>query len=199
MSKANQKTLDTYNQGVQDYLDGTTQQVSGFQKDYLDFILRGLPKSAAILEIGSAFGRDAEYMISQGYSPDMTDASNGFVDFLNKKGHLAILLDIINEQPIRGYDLVFANAVFLHFTNDDFAKALINVKNSLKEDGKFAFTLKNGQGEVWSEEKMGAPRYFNFWDEERLVPLLKSLGMIVVDLRLSDDHKWLHVLTGKLV
>ena len=155
MSEANQKTLDTYNQGVQNYLDGTPQHMSDFHKEYIDYILQDISTSATILKIGSAFGRDAEYLLSQGYSVDLTDASIGFVDFLKTKGYNAELLDIIHERPVKDYDLILASAVFLHFTNDDFTKAITNVKSAFKDQGRFAFSLKNGQGEMWSDEKMG--------------------------------------------
>jgi hypothetical protein len=36
--------------------------------------------------------------------------------------------------------------------------------------------LKRGRGEAWSTEKIGAPRYFCYWEPEDLTPVLREAG-----------------------
>jgi hypothetical protein len=62
MSHTNDTTVQSYDAHVQEYIDGTPQSVEGFVQDWIDRTLSGVPPSANILEIGSAFGRDADYI-----------------------------------------------------------------------------------------------------------------------------------------
>lgn len=197
MSDTNTRTLEAYNKGVQTYIESTGQKTSGTQKDWLDFVFKAVPEDAKILEIGSAFGRDASYLIEQGYNVTMTDGSGGFVDYLNEHGFVASKLDIVNQQPKDIYDVILACAVFLHFDRDDFKKAVGHVKNALTIGGSFAFSLKQGEGEEWSESKIGLPRYFNYWKKDQLSKVMEGLGMKITDLRVLEEGKWLHVVAIK--
>ena len=191
MSERNTRTLNTYSQNVDKYIDGTVRITSGFQKDWIDDVFRGVPRDAAILEIGSAFGRDALYLESKGYVVEMTDASVGFVEYLQSNGHSAQLLDIVRSRPVEKYDVVLACAVFLHFTDTDFQQAVKNVRDCLLDGGKFAFSVKLGDGDGWSNEKMGAPRYFNYYQPDGLENALADAGMQTTDLQVYDD-KWVY-------
>lgn len=195
MSEANQETLQTYNQGVERYIDGTVKVTSGWQQAWLDSVFSDIALGAPILEIGSAFGRDARYLMSKGYKPSLTDASTSFVEYLREGGLDADVLDIVNDRPSGMYDVILACAVFLHFTDEDFQKAVGNVRAALNDNGKFAFSVKRGEGEEWTEEKMDAPRYFNYYEPERLRKKLGEAGMRVIDIQ--PDEKWLHVVSTK--
>lgn len=193
MSQANQATLETYNKGVWQYINGTAQETDGDQKLWLDKVFAGVPLEAKILEIGSAFGREAKYLTSKGYQVVMTDGSAGFVEYLRERGESAELLDIINETPRDQYDVILACAVFLHFDDEDFNRAARNVQVSLRAGGQFAFSVKRGVGEQWLEKKMGSPRYFHYWDEASLPERLAQAGMRMANIQTSSDEKWLHV------
>lgn len=67
MSEQNQKTLSTYNAHIQQYINNTGGVTDGSLKELLDAVLADVPREAAILEIGSAFGREAKYLQSKGY------------------------------------------------------------------------------------------------------------------------------------
>ncbi len=192
MSIENQQTLEVYNNGVSEYIHGTVQQTDGPQKEWLDFVFLDIPVDARVLEIGSAFGRDARYIIGKGYDVDLTDASTGFVDYLRKEGHVAELLDIVRQALDKKYDVILACAVFLHFTTEDFRRAVINVRSMLGKDGRFAFSVKRGDGDEWTDNKMGAPRYFRYYQEAELGKILDTLGMQIIDSRVLSD-KWIHV------
>lgn len=197
MSEANQRTLHTYNNGVEAYIDGTPQVVRAEQKRWIDMALSDVDSAAKILEIGSAFGRDAKYLMEQGYDVTLTDATQAFVDYLKGEGYDASLLDIVTERPNELYDAIFASAVFLHFTNEDFAAAVANVRSALKDDGKFVFSLKNGDGETWSTVKMDAERYFHYWRRDALEQSLGALGMSVADDQSFEDDGWLYMVARK--
>ena len=176
MTGSNARTLLSYDERVEAYVDGTSQDVTGPAKDWLDEALQGLSQTARLLELGSAFGRDATYIQSLGYCLDCTDAVPGFVELLRQRGFSARLLNLLTDELVGPYDLIIANAVLLHFNQAEFSQVLAKIKAALRSGGRFAFSLKAGQGEGWSTEKIGAPRYFCYWTPQDLESPLKAAG-----------------------
>lgn len=194
---SNDKTLTSYNHHVQEYIDGTPQQASGVVKDWIDQTLSLLPPGGRVLELGSAFGRDATYMEAKGFRVERTDAAVSFVDLLEAEGHEARVLNAITDELGDDFDLIFANAVFLHLTPTEFERTLIKCLNALKPGGVLAFTLKQGKGEEWSEAKLNAPRYFCYWTSERLTELLGQTGFKIVSMegdKKTKNADWLQVI-----
>lgn len=201
MSETNSRTIESYNGHIQEYLDGTPQEVSGVVKEWIDRTFADVPKDARILEFGSAFGRDATYLQDQGYQVACTDATPAFVDLLQQKGFNANVLNAITDELPQDIDVVLANAVLLHFTRDESTAVIGKVYDALKVGGKFAFTLKQGEGEEWSEEKLGAPRFFSYWTEAQIQDVLTQAGFSDVsiwgDQVGARDVKWLQVIAKK--
>lgn len=198
MTGSNARTLLSYDQRVEAYVDGTSQEVSGPAKGWLDEALLGLPRDARLLELGSAFGRDAAYIQALGYSLECTDAVPGFVELLTQRGFSARLFNLLTDELAGPYDLIIANAVLLHFNQAEFSQVLAKIKAALGPGGRFAFSLKAGQGEGWSTEKIGAPRYFCYWTPQDLEPHLRAAGFShwkIVQAQTTRAHAdWLFVL-----
>jgi predicted TPR repeat methyltransferase len=200
MSDQNQQTLAAYEAHVQEYIEGTFQEVEGYVKEWLDMAVAGLPKDARILEFGSAFGRDAAYLKGLGYSVECTDATLNFVKLLQEKGFDARQLNAITDPLDGPYDLVLANAVLLHFTRDETETVLTKVHAALADGGTFIFTLKQGEGEEWSDAKLGAPRYFCYWTEDQIRPLVEAAGFSKVEVSsdiANNNTQWLHIVATK--
>lgn len=200
MSESNNITIESYNTHVQEYIDGTPHEVSGVVRDWLDNSLADVPKDARILEFGSAFGRDAEYLARLGYTVECTDASAAFVELLQAKGFDAKVLNAIVDELPQGLDFVLANAVLLHFTRDEASQVIKKVFDALNTNGKFAFTLKQGEGEGWSEEKLGAPRFFCYYTELQIHEVLESTGFGNVEIsgdKATANATWLQIVAKK--
>lgn len=200
MSETNNRTVESYNAHIQEYIDGTSHEVSGVVKDWLDGSLADVPKDARILEFGSAFGRDAEYLAGLGYTVECTDATPAFVDLLQEKGFDAKVLNAITDELPQGLDFVLANAVLLHFTRDEVSQVIKKIFDALESDGRFVFSLIQGEGEVWSEKKLGAPLFFCYWTEPRIREVLEGAGF--GDVEISGDKKtsntnWLRIVAKK--
>lgn len=195
---SNKRTLETYNNGVRQYIDNTPQTVDGAVKEWLDTLFEGVQNNARILEIGSAFGRDAKYIESMGYYVHRTDASSGFVDYLRANGEdaemLNVLTDTVDEES---FDIIFANAVFLHFTKEEFIFALKNIHSALLPGGRLGLTLKNGDGEEVTRQKMNDDRYFRYWREPELTSVLAEAAFKNISITEAIDGKWLHVIAEK--
>ena len=190
----NQTTLAAYEGNVQKYIDGTPNKVDGYIKTWIDTTLARIQPAARILEIGTATGRDADYMESRGFRVERTDATKAFVTLQQERGHEAKVLNVLTDELGGPYDLVFADAVLLHFSPDQTGRVLEKIKRSLKPGGTLAFTLKKGDGEEWSEHKLGERRYFCFWQPDAIRTLLVSKGYDVLSLEVTEDGKWLHII-----
>ncbi len=200
MSKTNNRTVESYNAHIQEYIDGTPHEVLGVDKDWLDGSLADVPKDARILEFGSAFGRDAEYLAELGYTVECTDATPAFVDLLQQKGFDTKVLNAITDELPQGLDFVLANAVLPHFNRNEAVLVIKKVFDSLNTNGKFAFTLKQGEGEGWSEEKLGAPRFFCYWTESQIREVLESIGFGDIEIsydRVAANATWLQIVARK--
>ena len=200
MSETNSRTIESYDTHIQEYIDGTPHEVSGVVKDWLDASLAGVPKDARILAFGSAFGRDAEYLAGLGYAVECTDASTAFVELLQTKGFDAKVLNAITDELPLGLDYVLANAVLLHFTRVEAEHVIAKVYDALNTNGKFAFTLKQGEGEGWSEAKLGAPRFFCYWTEPQIHEVLENTGFGAVEIsgdKATANSTWLHIIAKK--
>lgn len=199
MNASNRQTIDTYNLAVDKYIDSSPQTISRELQVWIDDNLSHINSDAKILEIGSGFGRDAEYITSHGYTVEMTDASQSFVDHLKNNGHAVRLLNIITDAIDSGYDIIFADAVFLHFTEQELISVLNKTYQALKDGGRLAFTLKVGDGEETTTRKMDAPRYFHYWQQPQIEALLFTAGFSEIYIKSDNDFRgidkpdWLYV------
>lgn len=192
---SNLKTLETYQRHFDRYIKNSASVTTGFWKQWFEYILSDIDKTARILEIGSASGRDAEFIRGKGYTNLLaTDAFDAAIDELSKKGFQAKKFNILTDEIDGTYNLVIAGGVFLHFTETELSSAINKIKTHLSVDnGLLAFSVKIGQGEEWSSHKMDAPRYFHYWLQDELVQFVEENGYKTVDVRQTDDGKWLCV------
>jgi len=197
----NTLTLQSYQNKTQAYIDGTPA-ADDVLKVWIDECLELLPKNAKIFEIGSGFGRDAEYITQKGFDIECSDAVPNFVSLLRTKGYTARTLNVLTDDIDGSYDMVFADAVLLHFTPEEAAIATKKIHAALTDDGIFALRVKRGDGPTWTDAKLGEPRYFYLWQPEDLRQLLHSCGFEW--LGFSENHTshnnadWIGVIARKI-
>lgn len=186
-------TIESYENNIDRYIQNTPSTIDGAMKKWLDDFTFFLPENAQIFEIGSGTGRDAEFLNSEGYKVFCTDATEGFVSLLQDKGFLAFHFNALTDEIVgNDWDGVLANAVLLHFTVEDAKKVMGKVLRALKPGGVFAFSLKAGNGAIWSGEKLGDPRFFQFWDPADVVYATLDVGFNDVSVMVSPG--WIHVI-----
>lgn len=193
---ANGLTLDVYERNFNCYVDSTPASVSEddpwaeWMRDLVDSYL-SIPADG--LEIGSAHGRDAKYLAHLGVNMTVSDATDAAVNYLRDNGFPeAIKLNALTDRIDGQYDLIFAAAVFLHFSEDELRQVLQKIHSNLRKKGVVAFSVQIGDGEEWRNNKMEGARYFMLWQSDDLRRLLHDEGYEVLDERELDSGKWLH-------
>lgn len=194
-TKSNDLTLLTYNRTLPAYLRGTPEEVTGSVKEWIDCTLQHVQRSSKILEIGSGPGRDAAYIESHGFHVERSDAAESFVSHLRDQGYETKLFNVATQSIPELYDLIYANCVFLHFTEVELCTALNTVFQGLNESGILAFSVKQGEGEGWTDEKVDAPRFFRYWQPDPLQALVEQYGFRILECRC--DGKFIQLIAIK--
>lgn len=201
----NNRTLAAYTANVQAYKENTPNDTHNEPTPMLEWIntsLSSIPPHGKILEIGSATLRDASYIRERGFEVTCSDASLGFVEDLRAQGEDALTLNVLNDTLPKGYDMIFANAVFHHFTDEDADTAIRNISAALEPGKIFSFCVRVGHGEIWVSEKFEAKRYVHFWHIDTLIPILWRHGFDVEftssNIGNFPNHHWLNIIARKL-
>jgi len=116
-----------------------------------DFInLLNLDNSKTVLEIGCGTGRIAKKIISQCKKYVGIDISKKTIDIARKhfesiNNAIFINEDFLNYKVNQKYDVIYSTLTFMHFKEKE--KALVNVFNLLKRNGKFVLSIDKSQQE----------------------------------------------------
>lgn len=80
----------------------------------------------------------------------------------------------------RGVQVLRTGAVLLHLTRAEFCDVLDRAWAAVGVGGLLAFTLKEGQGDGWTQAKLGLPRHFTYWREAEVRTALHTSGWEVL-------------------
>lgn len=187
-------TLRSYELAAQRYADRTGGPGPA-SCAFLDRLALAVGPGRHVLEIGSGTGMDATYLEGRGLNVSRTDAAMAFVEMMRADGHEARVLDIRTDDLGGPWDAVLAQAVLLHLDRAQFADALQRIRDGVVDGGVFALTLKEGDGDAWSEAKLDLPRHFTYWRESSLRPVLAQTRWDVISIDHVDGlEQWLFVL-----
>ena len=187
----NEITLASYDAVVEAYLTKSAPEPRQLTAD----LMRVVPAGTSVLEIGSGPGSDALHLRSAGYLVQTTDASLGFLEHLHASGFPdARRYDLDLDAPPAGdWDAVYANAVLHHLRRDRLGPALARLRRSLRSDVPFIASTKTGRSDGWTEEKLGSPRWFTYWEAAELETVLSVAGWRVESLeqRVGARDVWI--------
>ena len=64
-------------------------------------------------------------------------------------------------------------------------------------EGLFGFTLKEGDGDAWTDAKISVPRYFVYWRELSSAALSRRpVGASSIEHVMGERDNWLYVLAS---
>ncbi|MEU4395542.1 class I SAM-dependent methyltransferase [Kribbella sp. NPDC023855] len=192
----NEVTLATYEEAAERFRDSIPQTPNAYLIELFDLIDAHLRSGGDVLELGSGTGQDAAELERRGHRVRRTDAASAFVEMMRKDGYPADRLNALTDDFGGPYDLVFADAVFLHFTPDQLATVLLKAHESAR---LLAFTTSEGEGDEWSTRHLDLPRHFTSWQEQPLRDLLKHCGWTVLAWQhgQSTSSGWYYVLAHR--
>src|SRR5437762_5424489 len=194
MAEPGDTTLATYEIAAPRYRDQSAPAGQSLLA-FLDSVAQ-LVRSGEVLELGSGPGREARYLERRGLRVIRTDATRAFVEMMRAEGFDARLLDIRTDEFGGPYAAIFAHAVLLHLTRDEFGEALASARRAVVDGGVLAFTLKEGDGEAWSNAKLDLPRHFTYWREPAVRTVLDATcwHLESIDHVEGRTEPWLHVI-----
>lgn len=194
MTDSNRVTLESYEQRLGEYIARTPGELDPNLREFIDSSFAAVAPGATVLELGAGFGRDALYLQKKGFAVIPTDGAASFVEELQRRGLPAYRLNLL-EDEFPETAAIYANAVFLHLTRDELVATLQKARQALSPGGRLIFTLKAGDGEHWTSAKLGAPRYFRYWQPEEILPLLIGAGFssVALDYDPGEAVPWLYL------
>lgn len=131
---------------------------------YLETFLAELEAGAEILELGCGGGRDAEFMIAQGFLVDATDGTPEIAAKASERLRRAVRVLRFDElDAVERYDAVYASASLLHVPIDQLSSVLRRVHQSLRHGGRHFASFKAGG--LAGRDRYG--RYFNYLSRDQ--------------------------------
>lgn len=189
-------TLASYEQGVEAYLTASSPTPHPVYEDFLQGVVSLLPMGSRMLELGTGPGGDALFFEAHGVCVQRTDGTRAFVERLRSRGHQAEVLDVTTDQFGGPFDVVFANAVLLHLTVDQFDTVLAKAAQAVRPGGLLVFTVKEGDGAQWTTTKLDRPRYFTYWREPAMRAHLRTAGWTLMSVEHVQGRlqPWLYLI-----
>ncbi len=194
----NRATIASYERAAQTYADLTSTHPTPAMAALLDEVAARTPPGAHVLELGSGTGRDATALEQRGLHVRRTDGTQAFVDLMRASGQAADRLDLVTDDFGGPYDAVVAFAVLLHLTRDELRDALSKAAAATRPGGILAFTVKEGDGDGWTTERLDVARHFTYWRAPELRAVIDGSPWTLLSLDHVDGARepWLYVLAA---
>jgi SAM-dependent methyltransferase len=140
---------------------------------HLPLFLDRLNPRARILELGCGGGRDAQYMIEQGFDVDATDGTAEIAAQAEQRLGRAVRVMRFDElYSVADYDAVVASASLLHVPRADLPGVVQRIWKALKPGGWHVASYKGGG--IEGRDRFG--RYFNYLDADQLGAAYSGVG-----------------------
>jgi len=137
--------------------------------------LKELPAAGHILDAGCGSGREAEAFLERGYRVTAIDASPEMAQSATVlTGQHCEILSFQKMEFYEEFDGIWACASLLHVPKHEMADVMHRFIRSLKVDGIFYISLKEGEGERIAEDG----RFFNYYTMESFRELLADFPML---------------------
>ncbi len=184
-----------YSNNFQQYLESNRDGLIGGENinKRIELISNFLPIGRRILEIGSGAGDDAKSLADKGYKVIASDYVEAFVKSLKQKGLETITFDAKQDKVNQKIDAIYANAVFVHFSPDEIATFLKNIKDDLENERLIFLSLIKGDGYERSARSRGFERDFYYYNTATIKNLLEKSGLDVV-YENDEDPKWIQLI-----
>jgi len=186
----NNKTLEYY---LKNSADLGERYESAEVADIHNLLLSSFEKESNLLEIGYGTGRDAAFMLEQGYNVTGIDGSNKMIDMAltyhpELKDHLFVNKlpeDLIFDNC--SFDGVYSVAVLMHFELPVIILIIELISDILKPKGRFLFSVPLNRVDLDESGYDSEGRLFAMLPEVQWLELCKSAGFNKISSSTSSD------------
>lgn len=192
-------SVDYYNRYASVYFDNTVNLAMG---KTLERFMEYFDAGDAILDLGCGSGRDSKIMLEEGLEVTLLDASEEMCALADiYTGVEPLCMDCRKIDFNQVFDGIWACASLLHLSKKDMEAVLHKVYDSLKTDGIFYFSVKEGDFEGYRHE-----RFFADYTKREMKELLEKFPHFeVIDIWKTQDvradrneQKWINVLLKRI-
>nr|WP_319490439.1 class I SAM-dependent methyltransferase [uncultured Desulfobacter sp.] len=183
-------TLNYYNRNSPDI---AKRYESADVKPLHDFLLSGLEPGGRLLELGCGSGRDAAFMVSQGFSVLATDGSGAMVEQA-KRHHPELADQVIPLELPDGlsnksglFHGIYAVAVLMHLSVQDIEITLSGVNALLAPKGRFIFSVPARRDDVMPNGFDSKARRFTALSPNEWTDLCLKCNLQIVRTMICQD------------
>lgn len=182
-------TIQKYNQSADEYAKGIAMRLP---KKELDIFIKLLPKSAKVIEIGSAGGRDTHYLHENGMEVTGIDLSEELTK-IARKYNPEVTFQICDMRKLTfegsSFDGIWASAVFHHLDRVDMLPTLQEWSRVLRPNGIIYLSTKMGKGNWHGKDALsvGQEREFTLLMPEELGEMFNIVNFKKISLITEKD------------
>jgi cyclopropane fatty-acyl-phospholipid synthase-like methyltransferase len=175
-----------------------------------DFLSSSLEPGGRLLELGCGSGRDAAFMVSQGFKVLATDGSASMVEQTKRHHpelaghvlHLKLPAGLSNALGI--FDGIYAVAVLMHLSLQEIKNTISGVNSLLAAKGRFVFSVPARREDGITNEFDSKGRRFTTLSPDEWKNLCLKCNLQIVRTMISEDGlgrggiAWINCLAEKL-
>jgi len=183
-------TLNYYNQNS---LKVVAKYESADVTPLHNFLSSSLKPGGRLLELGCGSGRDAAFMVSQGFRVLATDGSASMIEQAKRHhpelaGHMVHLkLPDGLSNALGIFDGIYAVAVLMHLSVQEIESTLSAVNFLLAAKGRFVFSVPARQSDVMTDEFDSKGRRFTALSPDGWTNLCLKRNLHIVRTMISED------------
>ncbi len=172
-------------------------------------LLETFSKNSNLMEIGCGSGRDAAFMLKNGYHVLGIDASKNMI-YEAKKLHPELKeilkVSIVPEDldfKESYFDGIYSIATLMHLKESDIDKTLAKIYKFLKNKGRLLFSVSVNRSDLNQDHNDEKGRLFTILDQDKWIDICLSKGFKILKTEISNDGlkrdniKWLTCIMEK--
>lgn len=183
-------TLNYYSQNA---LKVAQRYESADVRQLHDFLSSSLKPGGKLLELGCGSGRDAAFMVSQGFKVLATDGCASMVQQANLH-HPELAAHLLHLELPDGlsnglgvFDGIYAIAVLMHLSVQEIERTILGVNSLLAAKGRFIFSVPARRDEVMTNTFDSKGRRFTALSPDGWTDLCLKYNLQLVRTMISED------------
>jgi SAM-dependent methyltransferase len=156
---ANREAVEWYAQNASYYASLLDPHPPRAREGALRRLAACIPEGGTLLEIGSASGRDADFLESLGVRVRRSDVTRAFIELQAERGKQVECLDLLRDDLGGPHAGVLALCVLLHVPRDSTDAVLARIAACLAPGGAFLVSVReqgDARATAWASEELSA-------------------------------------------